>query len=103
MDEARRFLRYVTPGLTFAVEALLLFFIVNPHWTLDRIGYLKKDDVELSAKYPANCSHYIIAAFVFHDVAASARAQNTLSVKALVVHRDNEHGQIWLHRAKVFD
>jgi hypothetical protein len=43
MDEARRFLRYVTPGLTFAVQALLLLFIVNPHWTLDRIGELKKD------------------------------------------------------------
>jgi hypothetical protein len=43
MDEARRFLRYVTPGLTFAVQALLLLFIVNPPWTLDRIGELKKD------------------------------------------------------------
>jgi hypothetical protein len=43
MDEARRFLRYVTPGPTFAVQALLLLFIVNPHWTLDRIGELKKD------------------------------------------------------------
>jgi hypothetical protein len=43
MDEARRFLRYVTPGLTFAVQALLLLFIVNPQWTLDRIGELKKD------------------------------------------------------------
>jgi hypothetical protein len=42
MDEARRFLRYVTPGLTFAVQALLLLFIVNPPWTLDRIGELKK-------------------------------------------------------------
>ena len=43
MDEARRFLRYVTPGLTFAVQALLLLFIVNPPWTLDRIGELKED------------------------------------------------------------
>ena len=43
MDEARRFLRYVTPGLTFAVQALLLLFIVNPQWTLDRIGELKED------------------------------------------------------------
>jgi hypothetical protein len=40
---------------------------------------------------------------VFHDVSASARTQNTLSVKALVVHRENEHGQIWSHRAQVFD
>jgi hypothetical protein len=43
MDEARRFLRYVTPGLSFAVQALLLFFIVSPVWTLGKLNGLKED------------------------------------------------------------
>lgn len=33
MDEARRFLRYVMPGLVYGVETLLLLFIVFPKWT----------------------------------------------------------------------
>jgi hypothetical protein len=37
MDEARRFLRYVTPGLAFAVQALFLFFILDRCWTFDLI------------------------------------------------------------------
>ena len=43
MDEARRFLRYVTPGLTFAVQAILLFFIVDRKWTIGHLLELKKD------------------------------------------------------------
>jgi hypothetical protein len=43
MDEARRFLRYMTPGLTFAVQALLLLLIADWEWTLKRLGELKKD------------------------------------------------------------
>ena len=60
-------------------------------------------DVELPAQYPANRPDYIIAAFVFHDVTASACAQYALGVKRLVVHRDHEYGQIRLHHAQVFD
>ncbi|MFZ5522839.1 MAG: hypothetical protein ACOY9D_01980 [Pseudomonadota bacterium] len=33
MDDARRFLRYVMPGLVFGVETLLLLYIVFPVWT----------------------------------------------------------------------
>jgi hypothetical protein len=42
MDEARRFLRYVTPGLTFAVQALLLFFIANQTWTIKQLHDLSE-------------------------------------------------------------
>jgi hypothetical protein len=40
MDEARRFLRYVTPGLAFAVQMLLLFFVLDRTWTFDQIKSL---------------------------------------------------------------
>jgi hypothetical protein len=43
MDEARRFLWYVTPGLVFAVQALLLLFIVNPAWTTTQLFRQTKD------------------------------------------------------------
>ena len=43
MDEARRFLRYVTPGLIFAVQALLLLFIINPAWTTTQLLRQTKD------------------------------------------------------------
>jgi hypothetical protein len=43
MDEARRFLRYVTPGLTFAIQALLLLFIINPAWTVSQLLKQTKD------------------------------------------------------------
>jgi len=38
MDEARRFLRYVLPGLVFGLEAILLFVLLRP----DLIGALGK-------------------------------------------------------------
>jgi hypothetical protein len=41
--EARRFLRYVIPGLSFAVQALLLFFILDRCWTLVQIKDLIKE------------------------------------------------------------
>jgi hypothetical protein len=43
MDEARRFLRYVTPGLTFAVQSAVLVLIINPKWALERVESLKED------------------------------------------------------------
>jgi hypothetical protein len=33
MDEARRFLRYVLPGLVYGIETLLWLYIVLPDWT----------------------------------------------------------------------
>jgi len=44
MTEAQRFLRYVTPGLTFGVIVLILLLILIPHWTVSQLtGLLKKD------------------------------------------------------------
>ena len=42
-NEARRFLRYVNPGLVFAVQALLLLFIINPAWTTTQLLRQTKD------------------------------------------------------------
>lgn len=44
MDEARRFLRYVMPGLVYGVETTLWLFIVFPEWTYCLIlGLAAKD------------------------------------------------------------
>jgi len=43
MDEARRFLRYITPGLVFLVETLVLIWILLPNWPQEHIFKLKKD------------------------------------------------------------
>lgn len=43
MDEARRFLRYVTPGLTFGVQSVLLLLTIDLCWTLDQIAKLNAD------------------------------------------------------------
>ena len=40
MDEARRFLRYVIPGLTFVVEVMLGLWLVVPHWTQTNVAPL---------------------------------------------------------------
>lgn len=45
MDEARRFLRYVMPGLVYGVETLLLLGIANPQWTQSMVGsFLNQDN-----------------------------------------------------------
>lgn len=43
MDEARRFLRYVTPGLVFLVETLLLLWVLLPDWPEEQLRQIKKD------------------------------------------------------------
>ncbi len=43
MDEARRFLRYISPGVVFAVECIVLLLIVQPQWTLQQLSGLKED------------------------------------------------------------
>ena len=44
MDEARRFLRYVLPGLVYGIETLLWLYIVFPEWTRSVIlGAATKD------------------------------------------------------------
>lgn len=43
MDEARRFLRYVIPGVAFIVQTLLILWILIPDWTLDMIAKLRAD------------------------------------------------------------
>jgi hypothetical protein len=43
MDEARRFLRYVTPGLVFMTEVLVVLWVIAPDWTCDIMDGFKKD------------------------------------------------------------
>jgi hypothetical protein len=43
MDEARRFLRYVIPGVAFIVQTLLILWILIPDWTLNIIAKLRAD------------------------------------------------------------
>src|SRR5262245_38770225 len=40
MDEARRFLRYVSPGLAFGVLFLTISFVLIPHWATTQLGRL---------------------------------------------------------------
>lgn len=43
MDEARRFARYVSPGLLYAAEATVLLLGFQPRWTLDGLQQLRSD------------------------------------------------------------
>jgi hypothetical protein len=43
MDEARRFLRYVIPGLSFIVQAMLLLWELKPGWTVELVAGLSSD------------------------------------------------------------
>jgi len=43
MDEARRFLRYLLPGLLYAVETLGLLAVVLPSVALDAVRALKAE------------------------------------------------------------
>jgi hypothetical protein len=44
MDEARRFLRYVIPGLSFVVQLVLLLCELIPDWTFPTLKYLLSSD-----------------------------------------------------------
>jgi hypothetical protein len=43
MDEARRFLRYIVPGILFLVEGLLFTWILFPDWAEQEISLLTDD------------------------------------------------------------
>jgi hypothetical protein len=43
MDEARRFLRYVIPGLSFVVQTILLLWGLVPDWTQGMVAELRTD------------------------------------------------------------
>ncbi len=43
ISDAQRFLRYVTPGIVFFVEALFLLWILLPDWTVGRLNVFKED------------------------------------------------------------
>jgi hypothetical protein len=43
MDDARRFLRYVTPGLVFLIEALVLLWVLSPDRARGYLAGLKGD------------------------------------------------------------
>jgi hypothetical protein len=49
MTDAQRFLRYVTPGITFSVATLLLLWILIPDWTSPELGAFFKKDTALAA------------------------------------------------------
>jgi len=44
MNEAQRFLRYVTPGLVFLAETLFLLLILLPGWTLEQVKAVKEGE-----------------------------------------------------------
>ena len=41
MEETKRFLRYVTPGLVLAVETTLLLYILFPDWTKENLNSMQ--------------------------------------------------------------
>jgi hypothetical protein len=43
MEEARRFLRYIVPGLVYGTQTLVLLFILVPWWTWARVQELGGD------------------------------------------------------------
>jgi len=43
MDDARKFLRYVTPGLVFIIEVFIYLFIVNTSFTIELFNTLSKN------------------------------------------------------------
>ena len=43
MDEARRFFRYVIPGLVFATQLIILLWLLRPDWISQYLVELKKD------------------------------------------------------------
>jgi hypothetical protein len=64
MDEARRFLRYVMPGLVYGIETLFWLFIVFPEWTQRLIlDHAAKDllGVALGSVLAAGALGYIFA------------------------------------------
>ena len=64
MDEARRFLRYVMPGLVYSTETLLWLFIVFPEWTQRLILDLAAKDglgVALGSVLASGALGYIFA------------------------------------------
>lgn len=44
MNEAQRFLRYVTPGLVFLAETLILLLILFPDWTVAQVNAVKGNE-----------------------------------------------------------
>lgn len=44
MDEARRFLRYLIPGLLFGVETLIMLVVVFPEWTISYLTSIKGNE-----------------------------------------------------------
>jgi hypothetical protein len=43
MNEAKRIVRYVTPGLVFIIECVALLFVLRPDWTATTISTLGRD------------------------------------------------------------
>lgn len=65
MDETRRFLRYVIPGLVFGVEILAFVMIAVPDWTLALLGKAATKDgvgIALGTFLASGALGYIFAA-----------------------------------------
>jgi hypothetical protein len=65
MDEARRFLRYVTPGFVYIVETGILLLVVFPGWMQQCVSYLAAKDgltgVALGSVFLAGALGYIFS------------------------------------------
>lgn len=81
MDEARRFLRYVTPGLVFAIEVTILFWVLRPDWVEDKLPKLFGRDSGV--------------AFVFAGLLASGG----LGIFFSAIH----HGWHWRRKGTIID
>lgn len=90
MDESRRFLRHVMPGLVFAVEVIVWLFVVFPCWTRTEILQLGTTDslgVALGGLLASGALGYIFAT-VHHwwhwhfDIAVLDHSPNMNSLSA---------------------
>lgn len=65
MHDARRFLRFVIPGLVFALVIALLLLLILPGWTISILGGLQKDTgtaVVLAGLLASGCLGFVLSA-----------------------------------------
>ena len=104
MDETKRFLRYVVPGLVLAVETTLLLFILDPEWTVGKLDSLKRDAgfgaalVALLASggvgFILSGIHHTFCWCLKESVIDHRKLINGLTARSIVVIRDARTNQI---------
>ncbi len=96
MDEARRFLRYIVPGLVAMVETVGLLLIASPLWTLDHLSTLPKEQgigAVVAALVASGGLGYILSVchFTLHHAPphwpCSSPFSHRNAIKSLVEHR----------------